>query len=192
MVFVDNHDTERNGSTLSYADGADYSLANVLMLAGTYGTPAGLLGLRVQRPRRRSGAGCRRPRPRRGLPGRARPGREPADGDWVCQHRWPAVEGMIGWRAVAGDAPVSDAWHEGDGVAFGRGDRAFVVVNAGDAPLAATLATSLPDGRYCDVLTGPVASGKDCPGAELVVKDGSVRVTVPPDSAQAWDVASRR
>ena len=32
-VFVDNHDTERNGSTLNYKDGANYTLANVFMLA---------------------------------------------------------------------------------------------------------------------------------------------------------------
>ena len=32
-VFVDNHDTERNGATLNYKDGANYTLANVFMLA---------------------------------------------------------------------------------------------------------------------------------------------------------------
>ncbi|OSC57575.1 glycosidase, partial [Streptomyces sp. 4F] len=36
-VFVDNHDTERNGSTLSYKDNANYTLANVFMLAWPYG-----------------------------------------------------------------------------------------------------------------------------------------------------------
>ena len=38
-VFVDNHYTERNASTLSYTDGASYVLANVLLLAGANGTP---------------------------------------------------------------------------------------------------------------------------------------------------------
>ncbi|GHI51963.1 hypothetical protein Srubr_18090 [Streptomyces rubradiris] len=38
-VFVDNHDTERNGSTLSYKSGANYTLANVFMLAWPYGAP---------------------------------------------------------------------------------------------------------------------------------------------------------
>ena len=38
-VFVDNHDTERNGSTLNYKDGAAYTLANVFMLAWPYGKP---------------------------------------------------------------------------------------------------------------------------------------------------------
>lgn len=38
-VFVDNHDTERNGSTLNYKDGSAYTLANVFMLAHPYGAP---------------------------------------------------------------------------------------------------------------------------------------------------------
>ncbi|WP_028046651.1 alpha-amylase family protein [Cellulomonas sp. URHE0023] len=192
VAFVDNHDTERNGSTLSYLDGADYGLANVLMLAGPYGTPQVYSGYaftdRDAGPTQDADgrvvdAACA------DVPG---PDANVVDGDWVCQHRWPAVEGMLGWRAVAAEAPVSDPWHRGEGVAFGRGDRAFVVVNAGDEQLTVDLATSLPDGRYCDVLTGPVVRGADCPGAEVVVQDGSVSVAVPPSGAQAWDLASRR
>ncbi|MGW3636802.1 alpha-amylase family glycosyl hydrolase, partial [Streptomyces sp. NPDC005143] len=37
-VFVDNHDTERGGDTLNYKDGANYTLANVFMLAWPYGS----------------------------------------------------------------------------------------------------------------------------------------------------------
>ena len=76
-----------------------------------------------------------------------------ADGDWVCQHRWPQIAGMVGWRDVVGDAPRVDVWSEGDAVAFGRGERGFVVVNAGDEELRTELTTSLPDGDYCDVLS---------------------------------------
>ncbi|WP_448061113.1 hypothetical protein [Cellulomonas hominis] len=39
VIFVDNHDTERNGSTLSFRDGWEYVLGNVLLLASAYGTP---------------------------------------------------------------------------------------------------------------------------------------------------------
>lgn len=38
-TFVDNWDTERNGSTLTHKDGAAYTLANVFMLASPYGSP---------------------------------------------------------------------------------------------------------------------------------------------------------
>ena len=109
---------------------------------------------------------------------------DPQDGDWVCQHRWPQIAGMVGWRNVVGDAPRVDEWSEGDAVAFGRGERGFVVVNAGDDELRADLSTSLPDGDYCDVL-----STDDC--AASTVQDGTITVTVPPRSAQAWDVSAR-
>src|SRR5258705_10815782 len=42
VAFVENHDTERNGSTLSYANGATDTLANLVMLAWNYGTPNGM------------------------------------------------------------------------------------------------------------------------------------------------------
>ncbi|KRD45775.1 alpha-amlyase [Cellulomonas sp. Root930] len=184
VIFVDNHDTERNGSTLSYADAEDYALATVLMLAGTYGTPAVYTGYAFSDrdagpPQDAEGAvldaSCG------AAPG---PGADLADGDWVCQHRWPAIAGVVGWRSVVGDAPVVDVWSEGSAVAFGRGERGFVVVNPGDDELRAELPTSLADGGYCDVL----ATG-DCAGS--TVQDGVLTVTVPPRTAQAWDVTAR-
>ena len=39
LVFVENHDTERNGSTLSYKDGPTNTIATEFMLAEGYGTP---------------------------------------------------------------------------------------------------------------------------------------------------------
>jgi alpha-amylase len=190
VVFVDNHDTERNGSTLSYRDGGRYALADVLMLAGDYGTPMVYSGYaftdRDAGPVQDAGgavldAGCAAD---------VGPARTWADGEWVCQHRWPAVLGMVGWRSVVGTAPVRDTWSEGDGVAIGRGDRGFVVVNNGAEPLSVTLPTGLPDGRYCDVLAGPVVAGA-CPGAVGVVVGGQISALVPAGTAQAWDVAAR-
>jgi len=185
IVFVENHDTERNGSTLSYQDGPTDALASVLMLAGAYGTPQVYSGYAFTD----TDTG-----PRQDADGRVldatcvadpAPTTPVTDGDWVCQHRWPQVAGMVGWRGVAGDAPVVDTWSQGDAVALGRGRRAFVVVNAGDDELVTTLSTSLPDGGYCDVLAGQ----EDCLATE--VSDGRLNVTVPPRSAQAWDVAHR-
>ncbi|WP_456845482.1 alpha-amylase [Cellulomonas sp. P5_C6] len=184
IIFVDNHDTERNGSTLSYADGAQYGLANVLMLASSYGTPAVYTGYAFSdrdagAPQDADGrvldAACG------DAPG---PDADLSDGDWVCQHRWPQIEGMVGWRNVVGDAPPVDEWSDGDAVALGRGERGFVVVNAGDAELRTELATSLPDGDYCDVL-----STQEC--ASSTVKNGKLTVVVPAHAAQAWDVVHR-
>ena len=38
VTFVDNHDTDRNSSTLSYKDGSTYQLANIFSLAWGYGS----------------------------------------------------------------------------------------------------------------------------------------------------------
>ncbi|GEL94716.1 alpha-amylase [Cellulomonas composti] len=185
VVFVENHDTERNGSTLSYQDGTDDALATVLMLAGAYGTPQVYSGYSFTDtdagPQQLDDgevvdATCG---------GDPRPGADLKDGAWVCQHRWPQVAGMVGWRGVVGDAPVVDTWSEGDAVALGRGQRGFVVVNFGDDELRTTLTTSLPDGSYCDVLAG----GEDC--TKVTVEDGRVDVVVPAGAALAWDVADR-
>ncbi|MBT0994771.1 alpha-amylase family protein [Cellulomonas sp. DKR-3] len=183
VVFVENHDTERNGSTLSYRAGTDDALATVLMLAGDYGTPQVYSGYAFDDvdagpPQDDGGtvldASCS-----------ADPGPQatPAPGDWVCQHRWPQVAGMVGWRGVVGDAEVRDTWSEGDAVALGRGQRGFVVVNLGDETLTTTLPTSLPEGDYCDVLSAADAC------ARTTVHDGEIEVVVPPGSAAAWDVA---
>ncbi|GEK19554.1 alpha-amylase [Cellulomonas xylanilytica] len=178
VVFVDNHDTERNGSTLSYADGERYALANVLMLAGSYGTPVVYSGYAF------SDRDAGPPQDSDGRVLDASCGEAQEDGDWVCQHRWPQVAGMVGWRNVVGDAPQVDLWSEGDAVAVGRGERGFVVVNLGDDELRAELATSLPDGDYCEVLEAQGCS-------RSTVRDGAISVTVPPMSAQAWHVDAR-
>lgn len=194
VVFVDNHDTERNRSTLSYRDGATYQLADVLLLAGGYGTPLVYSGYAFDD--RDAGP----PQDARGAvldatcaadPG---PGATVTAGGWVCQHAWPAVAGMVGWRAVSGSAAVSDTWSQGDAVALGRGALGFVVVNNGDSPLSATIPTRLPSGTYCDVLVGAgaPARGGRCAGSSATVKAGAITVAVPPRSAQAWDVAARR
>jgi alpha-amylase len=190
VPFVDNHDTERNGSTLSYKDGATYVLANVLLLASDYGTPQLYSGHAFT---------DRDAGPAQGADGTVLdascaadvgPDTAYADGDWVCQHRWVAIAGMVGWRSVAGSQPVSDTWAQGDAVALGRGPLGFVVVNNGDDTLTASMPTQLPDGAYCDVLAGPATEDGACAGASATVTAGQIAVVVPAHTAQAWDVAS--
>lgn len=200
VVFVDNHDTERNGQSLRY-DSDGYALAQVLTLAGTYGTPVVLSGYAFTD----TDAGPRQDA--RGAVLDATCDDDPgpqatlADGDFVCQHRWAVVEGMVGWRAAVGDAPLVDVQVEDDALAFGRGQAGFLVVNAGRSPLRTRVHTSLPDGRYCDVLVraadggvpDPVVVDVDavggCAGSVLEVVGGEADVTVPPGTAQAWRTA---
>ena len=185
VVFVENHDTERNGSTLSYKDGDDHVLATVLMLAGRYGTPVVYSGYafrdRDTGPAQDGSgavvdAGCAAD---------VAPGVDEAEGTWLCQHRWDAVAGMVGWRRTVADAEVTDLWTERRVLAFGRGDRGFLVANGGEAEATVTVATSMRPGTYCDVTTGGL-SGSGCGGEEVTVEDdGALTVTVPGSGAVA-------
>lgn len=194
VVFVDNHDTERSGRHLSHESGARYALANVLMLAAPYGLPVVYSGYAFDRldgydagpAQDAEGAVLDATCP-------PAPGRDAdlADADWVCQHRWPEIAPMVAFREVAGDAELTHWWDEGGAVAFGREDRAFVVVNGAADPLTRTFATGLAPGAYCDVQSGALVDGA-CSGAEVTVaQDGSVEATVPGQGALALHVGAR-
>ena len=181
VTFVDNHDTERNRQTLSYRDGAKYQLATMLLLASDYGSPVLYSGYAFtlndqSLPQDSDGlvtdVSCTSQKDAYD------------DGEWVCQHRWPGVLGMVGWRSAVGSEPVSDEWSEGDAYAFGRGALGFAIFNASDAVLTQAFETSLPAGDYCNV------AAEGC-AVVTVGADGEFSAEVPPWSAVAIHVDSR-
>ncbi|MFE1251670.1 alpha-amylase family protein [Streptomyces sp. NPDC058741] len=137
-VFVDNHDTERNGSTLSYKDGATYTLANVFMLAWPYGAPDINSGYEF------SNADA-------GPPNGGQVNACWQDG-WKCQHKWREIKSMVGFRNATRGQAVTNWWDNGgDAIAFGRGSKGFVAINHESGSLNRTYQTSLPAGTYCNV-----------------------------------------
>lgn len=87
--FVDNWDTERNGSTLNYTYGNTYTLANVFLLAETYGAPNIYSGYSFTSTDA-------------GPPNGGTVNACYQDG-WNCTHAWRQVANMVGFRnAVAG------------------------------------------------------------------------------------------
>ncbi|WP_156725245.1 carbohydrate-binding module family 20 domain-containing protein [Streptomyces apocyni] len=140
-VFVDNHDTERHGDTLTYKDGAHYTLANVFMLAWPYGSPDVHSGYEFTdfdagAPNGGTVNACYQ------------------DG-WTCQYDWREISSMVGFRNVARGQGVTNWWDNGgDQIAFGRGDKAYVAINHEGSSLTRTFQTSLPAGDYCDVQSG--------------------------------------
>lgn len=167
VTFTDNHDTERNGSTLSYKDGQAYTLANVFSLAWGYGTPQVYSGYAFTErdespPAEDSGhvteAEC-------------------DSGAWTCFHRERAMLGMVGWHNAAAHLPVRNWWSDGsDVIAFSKGTRGFVTINNSDSPLTRTFATGLPEGTYTDVI------GR---GEVTVDASGNATITVPAKDAVA-------
>ena len=108
---------------------------------------------------------------------------------WICQHRWIAFAGMVGFHNQVGTSPVTHQVTSGQNrVAFGRGkctfqlsfatrssctySRAPILVgsagffamnNEDGADWVQTFTTSLPDGVYCDVVGGSLSNGQ-CTG----------------------------
>jgi alpha-amylase len=179
LAFVANHDTERNGSTLSYKDGALNTLATQFMLARGYGTPAVYASFAFA-------GGDDSP---------------PADGagyitDTDCAHGWVCtdrtVANLVGWHNYAGDAPQAN-WYD-DGVnliAFSRGHRAWIAINNEDAAVTRRFATGLAPGRYCDVIHADAAR-RGCTGPSVTVgAGGAASVTVPARDSVALDGGDR-
>lgn len=144
-VFVDNHDTERNGSTLNYKNGADYTLANVFMLAWPYGAPDVNSGYEW------SDADA-------GPPSGGQVNACWQDG-WKCQHAWPEIKSMVAFRNATRGQAVGNWWDNGnDAIAFGRGSKGYVAINHESSSLTRTYQTSLPAGTYCNVQNNTTVS----------------------------------
>ncbi|MGW1724661.1 alpha-amylase [Streptomyces sp. NPDC002306] len=144
-VFVDNHDTERNGSTLTYKDGANYTLANVFMLAYPYGAPDINSGYEwsdadAGPPNGGSVSAC-------------------WQNGWKCQHAWPEIKSMVAFRNATRGQSVTNWWDNGgDAIAFGRGSKGYVAINHESGGLTRTYQTSLPAGTYCNVQNNTTVS----------------------------------
>lgn len=177
VVFVANHDTEHQGSTLTYADGDRYTLANAFMLAWPYGRPKVLSGYAFnsydEAPPsdplgRATDAHC-------------------GDGHWLCEHAWPGIGSMVAFHRQVEGQPVVD-WSDNGGnrIAFGRGSEGYLILNGEDFPATdTTYQTSLPAGRYCDVMHGTVQAGT-CTGPTYQIDNaGLLHTDLAPQSGIA-------
>jgi alpha-amylase len=182
LAFVENHDSERNGSTLSYKDGPLNVLATELMLARGYGRPEVYASFTFAN----------------------RDDSPPADANgfvtdtncaspqWSCTDRIRGVANMVGWHNAVGRAPVANWYDDGvDLIAFSRGRRGWIAMTKETAAATRTFHTGLPAGRYCDLIHGTLRRGA-CSGPTVVVDAaGDATVTVPALDAVAIDTRER-
>lgn len=187
VVFVENHDTQRGGG-ISYRDGDAYRLANFFMLAHPYGHPKVMSSYAFDRTAQAgrdagppSNAGVTRPVTCAATLEAA------TSGDWVCEHRDPAIAAMVRFREVVASEPLVGWWDDGDNaIAFSRGARGFVALSRHDAEVTIATTTMLPAGTYCDVLSGGTAPDGGCAGRTVAVgAGGAVEVTLDPDQGVA-------
>ncbi|PZV15758.1 MAG: ATPase [Leptolyngbya sp.] len=196
VIFIDNHDKQRGhgggGDYLTYKSGDLYALANVFMLGVPYGKAQVMSSFAFENPDQ-------------GPPayddGTTRPvyhnGEAACFGEWVCEHRWPAIAGMVGFRnATQAVAQVTDWWsNQANQIAFGRGELGFVVINREAVPLTHRFQTQLPQGRYCNVVQGGLAAdGTACANNAQVVlvnRAGQFTATLPEMTALAIHVEAK-
>lgn len=192
VVFLQNHDTQHQCG-LSYRDGSTFRLANVWMLAQPYGYPSVLSSYAFDCPADNS----------MGPPSDANGNTndvvcasslETAQiGQWVCEHRDPAIRSMVGFRRVVAGTEINNWWDDGtNAIAFSRGNKGFVAINRELQSLTAPVTSGLAPGVYCDLLTGGRGSA-GCVGTHVTVGvTGVIQLQLSANSAVAIDAASRQ
>jgi alpha-amylase len=160
LVFIENHDTERNGSTLNYKD-PNNTIANEFMLAWPHGTPQVYASFAWTTsddspPSDASGhvtdTVC-------------------TNGTWVCVDRFTGVRNMVAFHNYVGAAPVTNWYDDGlNLIAFSRGNRGFFAANNETTAKTITVQTGLAPGTYCELIHGSVRSNRTCTGPTVVVR----------------------
>lgn len=158
ITFVANHDNQRQNTTniVTHKDGMNVNnIAHVFALAFPYGYPKVMSSYdwnnHDQGPPAHSANSC--------------------NSGWLCEHRNREIANMVGFRnATQGAFYLSNWWDNGSNqIAFGRGDRGFVVINGENSgTLNVTLATGLVQGNYCDIVNGDFNNGS-CTGPVISV-----------------------
>ena len=181
-VFVNNWDTERNGSSLVASDyisghindtqgSKRYDLANIFMLAWPYGHAQLHSGYRFSN--HDQGPPSASPFDASGNP--------LINQSWDFIHRWSNISNMVKFRStVAGTGVDWFVSGTGNQIAFARGNKGFVAINNDGAAWNASLQTMLPAGTYCNVVSGQVnAAGTGCTGGSHTVgSNGIVTVSI--------------
>lgn len=168
VVYVDSHDTQRGGTTLTYQDGYLHTLATAFMLAWPYGTPLvmssfAFTGFDDGPPSTSDGTT---------LP--------PVCGkSFVCEHR--AVLGLVRFRSATDGAPVGRWWSEDDQLGFAREGKGYFALNRSAADVSRTVDTGLAPGTYTDRISGKTVTVDDA---------GRATITIPAQGALAFDVSA--
>ncbi len=140
VVFVDNHDTQRNGEAMYYDDGTngyEYKLASAFHLAHSYGLKRVMSSYYFSMLNTDAGP----------------PGSEADEdcgGGWVCEHRWPAIMNMVQLTNACIGHGVENYDVQGDVVGFSRGNCGFAVIGEAQGN---SFYTGMPDDTYCDIIS---------------------------------------
>lgn len=98
---------------------------------------------------------------------------------WVCEHRWSPIANMIEFRAVTAGEDVKSFNNIGKNqISFCRGHKGFIAINNSLRDLKASVDACVPDGVYCDVISGELVNGQ-CTGKTITVSEGKAMIEIP-------------
>lgn len=181
-VFVNNWDTEREGSSMTVANKTGavndtqgtkrYDLANIFMLAWPYGHAQLHSGFNFT------------------YKDQDAPSASPFDASgnplinqaWDFVHRWSNIANMVKFRSsTAGTGVDNFITGNANQIAFNRGNKGFVALNNDAGTWNLNTNTLLPAGTYCNVVQGVVNAAKTgCTGGQVVVgANGAISVSIP-------------
>ncbi|XP_074605283.1 alpha-amylase-like [Brevipalpus obovatus] len=99
---------------------------------------------------------------------------------WICEHRWKSISNMVKFRNVIGDEPVENWVILGeDVIAFSRGSKGFILIVNDASLINYEFQTGLPEGEYCDIISGNLTGDpkKPCSGDIIKVQsDGRAQI----------------
>lgn len=171
LVFINNHDNQRGhgggGAVVDFLNNPyDLKILTAYMLAYPYGTPRVMSSYYFTN----NAAG---PPPLQRV--------VESDGScgngWACEHRWRQIANMFEFGAVVSGTKVENWWSNSNGrFAFSRGNKGFIAANK-DGMMSEQLYTGLPDGSYCNIISGYYKDGS-CSGNCIVVSNGMAPITI--------------
>lgn len=187
LVFVDNHDNQRGHggggtSVLMYRDGKRYRMATAWTLAHPYATVRIMSSFAFPQGENDLGP----PQDADGnLVSPVINENGTCSGGWVCEHRWPTTMNMVSFRNIAIGEPFNNWFSNGyNQVSFSRGKKAFIAFNNEFSDFSRVLQTNLPEGVYCDIMSGQ-RLGSTCTGLRVRVNDkGYAYVFLPATSTE--------
>lgn len=179
LVFVDNHDNERGhgaggDQVLTYKNAKQYKMATAFKLAHPFGI------VRIMSSFAFTDTDIGPPQDANGnIISPSINADQSCGNGWVCQHRWRQISNMAVFKRHVGSAALTNWWSNGSNqIAFARSGKGFVAFNNQGSDMNETLATSLPAGTYCDVISGSMSNGA-CTGKSVKVgSDGRASIYI--------------
>jgi alpha-amylase len=167
LTFIDNHDSQRgdNPNVLTYKQPRVYKMATAFHLAWPYGVPRVMSSFDFnshdQGPPMDENENI--------IGATINPDKT-CGGGWICEHRWRQIYNMVGFRNEVLFTGVEN-WYDNwsNQIAFSRGKKGFIAFNGQhNVDMKVWLTTGLPEGVYCDVISGSKIDN-ECTGKSVQV-----------------------